>query len=455
VSGRLAGVRAAVVTLGCDKNLVDAETMLGKLRADGAELVGGIAGADLVVLNTCAFIADAVSESYRKALEISALRRSGAARAFIVTGCMPERFRDKLPGKLPDADAFLGTGEYDRIADTAARLLGAGQAEPPAEAPRVLSTAGYAFLKIAEGCDNRCAYCKIPAIRGRYKSRPIPDLAAEAEYLARRGAAELVLVAQDTTEYGRDIYGGRELPGLIRALSGVSGVRWIRLMYCYPERVTPELIAEMASNPKVCRYIDMPVQHVSDSVLAAMGRRGGRAVLEAAITALRAAMPDIAIRTTLMTGFPGETEEDFETLKRFVRETRFDRLGVFAFSPEKGTAACRMGGQVERRESGRRRGEIMRAQQRISAENNREMVGSVITALVTGAGADNPNTIIGRTYRDAPDVDGAVIASASDALTTPASGEIRPGAFVRIKITGSDDYDLFGDVIGMAMDDEI
>ena len=436
-------------SLGCDKNLVDSEVMLGLLRKEGYDFTDDEREAELIIVNTCAFIGDAKKESIDTILRLAACKE-GRCRALIVTGCLAERYKDEILKELPEIDAVLGTASYDHICEVADRVMQAGpEAETPsvfedksrqvpAGLPRILTGGGYyAFLKIAEGCDKYCSYCAIPFVRGHYRSVPLEALRSEAAQLAAKGVRELILVAQETTLYGTDLYGRKALPELIRSLAAVPGIAWIRLLYGYPEELTEELIDVMAEEPKFCHYLDLPIQHASDAVLKRMGRRTSQAELRERIARLRERIPDIALRTTLMTGFPGETEEDHAENLRFVQEMRFDRLGCFAYSREEGTAAYRMPGQVPQRVKEKRRREIMQAQQRIAFETAQEMKGRELTVLVEGQLAGE-GTYVARTYRDAPEVDGLLF---FDSPAVWLSGDL-----VKVRVTGARGYDLYGEV---------
>jgi ribosomal protein S12 methylthiotransferase len=435
-----------MVSLGCDKNLVDSEFMLGRLSGGGYNLTNAPETADVIIVNTCGFIGEASREGIRTILEMAGYKKSGVCKALIVTGCMVTRYGDQIRQELPEVDAVLGTNELDHVEEVLERAMGSEAvtaAEPERQPARVLSThGGYAFLKIAEGCDNHCTYCTIPSIKGPYHSRELEGLVAEAKDLAAQGVRELIIVAQDTTLYGTDIYGKPELHRLLRELSMVEGIAWLRILYAYPENITPELIAEMAANPKICRYIDMPIQHASDSVLKRMGRRSDEAGLRDTIGRLRAAIPGIALRTTLITGFPGETAEDFRILRDFVEETRFDRLGVFTYSREDGTPAYSLPGQVPERTKRSRRNEIMELQGRISKQINESFVGSTLDVLTEGRIPDEkePGRFVycGRSYRDSHDIDGLVFFHSPE--------EVISGSFVRVKISAASDYDLYGDI---------
>lgn len=435
------------ISLGCDKNLVDTEVMLGMLASRGYEMTNDEQEADIIVINTCCFIHDAKEESIQNILEMAEYKKNGSAKALIVTGCMAERYRQEILDEIPEVDEVLGTTAYDRILDAVDAAL-AGQHEvmtadldalPLPETKRLVTTGGhFAYLKIAEGCDKHCTYCIIPKIRGNFRSVPMERLLKEAQDLAEQGVKELILVAQETTLYGKDLYGEKSLPKLLRELCKISGIRWIRILYCYPEEITDELIQVMKEEPKICHYLDLPIQHGSDAVLKRMGRRTTQAELRSIIGRLREEIPDIALRTTLIAGFPGETEEDHQEALQFVKDMRFDRLGVFTYSEEEGTPAAQMPDQIEEFVKEERRDALMLAQQSIAFEKSEEMVGKTVDVLIEGR-LPEEDIYIGRTYRDAPDVDGYVFVHAEEDMI---SGDI-----VKVEITDAKDYDLVGDVI--------
>lgn len=435
------------ISLGCDKNLVDTEVMLGMLASRGYEMTNDEQEADIIVINTCCFIHDAKEESIQNILEMAEYKKNGSAKALIVTGCMAERYRQEILDEIPEVDEVLGTTAYDRILDAVDAAL-AGQHEvmtadldalPLPETKRLVTTGGhFAYLKIAEGCDKHCTYCIIPKIRGNFRSVPMERLIKEAEELADQGVKELILVAQETTLYGKDLYGEKSLPKLLRELCKISGIRWIRILYCYPEEITDELIQVIKEEPKICHYLDLPIQHGSDAVLKRMGRRTTQAELRNIIGRLREEIPDIALRTTLIAGFPGETEEDHQEALQFVKDMRFDRLGVFTYSEEEGTPAAQMPDQIEEFVKEERRDALMLAQQSIAFEKSEEMVGKTVDVLIEGR-LPEEDIYIGRTYRDAPDVDGYVFVHAEEDMI---SGDI-----VKVEITDAKDYDLVGDVI--------
>lgn len=435
------------VSLGCDKNLVDSEVMLGLLRDRHHDITNDEAEAEVIVVNTCSFIHDAREESIQTILEMAELKKSGQCRLLIVTGCLAEKYKDEILEELPEVDAVVGTTAYDRICDVIDRSLEGERVQsfesidrlPLVNTRRVLTTGGYSsYLKIGEGCDKHCTYCIIPKLRGNYRSVPLENVLKDARQLAESGVTEINIVAQETTTWGKDIYGEKRLPMLLKELCKVEGIRWIRLLYCYPEEITDELIQVIKEEPKICHYLDMPIQHSSDAILKRMGRRTSRQELEDIIGKLRREIPDIALRTTLITGFPGETEEDHENLKSFVEKMGFDRLGVFTYSPEEGTPAERMPDQVPEEVKEERRDELMLLQQQISAEKTEQMVEKTLDVLVEGR-IPEEGIYVGRTYRDAPEVDGYIFIHAEE--------EIISGDFVTVKVTGADEYDLTGDVI--------
>ena len=439
-------MKVLFISLGCDKNLVDTEMMLGMLADRGFTFTDAEEEAEAVIVNTCCFIGDAKEESIRTLLEMAERKKSGQIKALIAAGCLAERYREEIQKEIPEVDAIVGTMAIDEAADALEEVLaGAGRnhyrdinAAPVYGKRRLVTTGGhYAYLKIAEGCDKRCTYCVIPKVRGSYRSVPMESLEREAETLAEGGVKELILVAQETTLYGMDLYGRKCLPELLKRLAAVEGICWIRILYCYPEEITDELIEVIKQEPKICHYLDIPIQHASDSVLKRMGRRTDRAGLERVVGRLREAVPDICLRTTLITGFPGETGEDFQELLDFVAKTRFDRLGVFPYSREEDTPAASMKGQIRESVKKKRRDAVMALQQKIAVEKAADMVGRVLTVMVEGriAGED---VYVTRTYKDAPDVDGYLFLSTAAELMT--------GDFVKVLVTGSSEYDLTGEI---------
>lgn len=434
------------ISLGCDKNLVDSEEMLGMLRKEHFEFTDDEAEADVIVINTCCFVNDAKEESIETILQMAEYRKNGVCKALIVTGCLAQRYKDEIIKEIPEVDAVLGTSSYDSIVDAVKTALEGRRYELYSsldkliveETDRVLTTGGYfAYLKIAEGCNKSCTYCIIPKIRGRYRSVPMEELISSAEQLVRGGAKELILVAQETTLYGADLYGKKMLPELLKKLCEISGLVWIRLLYCYPEEITDELIEVIKNESKICKYIDMPIQHANDRILKLMGRRTNKKELVEKISKLRTEIPDIVIRTTLISGFPTETEEEHEELLDFVDEMEFDRLGVFTYSPEENTKAAEMQGQIPEELKVKRRNEVMKLQQDIVFEKGETMIGKKVPVMIEGKLVDE-NAYIGRTYMDAPNVDGNIFVVTDEELLT--------GDFVKVFITGSQDYDLIGEI---------
>lgn len=441
-------MKLLLISLGCDKNLVDSEVMLSLLRGAGFTFTDDEAEAEVIVVNTCSFINDAKEESIQTILEMAEYRKEGSCLALIVTGCLAQRYREEIQEEIPEVDAILGTTAIEQVAEAALEIIEGQKGhvrrlEETDKAPylsdgRIVTTGGhYAYLKIAEGCDKHCTYCIIPQLRGRYRSLPMEHLLKEAAGLAADGVKELILVAQETTLYGVDLYGEKKLPRLLRSLCEIEGLHWIRLLYCYPEEITDELITVIKEEPKICHYLDMPIQHANDDILKRMGRRTDRAQLLSIIRHIREEIPDICLRTTLITGFPGETEEMHEELMDFIDEVGFDRLGVFPYSPEEGTPAAEMADQIGQEEKERRRDELMALQQEISREKGEESVGAVLDAFVEGRLADE-EAYVARTYRDAPGVDGYVFIETGRELMT--------GEFVQVRITGADEYDLMGGI---------
>ncbi len=431
-------------SLGCDKNLVDTEVMLGELAEEGYLFTDEEAEADIVIINTCCFIRDAKEESIETILSMAELKKTGQIRALLVTGCLAQRYREEIQKEIPEVDAVLGITDIhsivravrETLAGGAKNHIGESAPAPVSGTRRIVTTGGhYAYLKIAEGCDKHCTYCIIPKIRGNYRSVPMEDLLEEAAYLASQGVRELILVAQETTVYGVDLYGEKRLPELLRELCRIEGLHWIRLLYCYPEEITKELVEVMRQERKVCHYLDIPIQHASDAVLKRMGRRTSEADLRKVIAMLRAEIPDICLRTTLISGFPGETEEDFIRLYQFVNEMEFDRLGVFAYSLEEDTPAALMPDQIGEEVREGRRNELMELQQEIAFEKAAEKKGQVLEAVVEGY-LPEERIYVARTYMDAPNVDGY--------LFFEAEREIESGSFVEVEVTDSSDYDLVG-----------
>ena len=434
------------VSLGCDKNLVDSEVMLGMLSEKGYTFTDDETEAEIVVVNTCCFINDAKEESINTILEMAELKKTGQVKALIVTGCLAQRYRKEIREEIEEVDAIIGTAAIDKIVETVEEVL-AGKREdymapldtkPEGNKKRIMTTGGhYAYLKIAEGCNKHCTYCIIPKVRGEYRSVPMEQLVAEAEKLADGGVKELILVAQETTLYGVDLYGEKKLPKLLRRLCQINGLYWIRILYCYPEEITEELIQVIKDEEKICHYLDIPIQHGSDAILKRMGRRTNSQELRAMIGKLRQEIPDICLRTTLITGFPGETEQDHEQLMEFVDEMEFDRLGVFTYSPEEDTPAAVMPDQIEESLKQERRDSIMELQQEIAYEAAEDMIGRELYAMIEGKVADE-DAYVARTYKDAPNVDGYLFINTNRQLMS--------GDFVKVRITGSYEYDLIGEI---------
>jgi ribosomal protein S12 methylthiotransferase len=435
------------ISLGCDKNLVDTEMMLGLLNRDGYTFTDDEYEADVIVINTCCFIGDAKEESVNTILEMAQRKIDGNCKALIVTGCLAQRYKQEIIDEIPEVDGILGTSTYDEISNVLKKALG-GEGSvscfheldllPQTETDRILTTGGhYAFLKIAEGCDKHCTYCIIPSLRGNYRSVPMENIIKEAEKLADKGVKELILVAQETTLYGVDLYGNKSLPELLKKLCRISGIQWIRIQYCYPEEITDELIAVIKEESKICRYLDMPIQHASDRILKRMGRRTSKQQLKDIINKLRSEIPDIALRTTLISGFPGETEEDHEELMEFVDEMEFERLGVFAYSAEEDTPAAEFPDQVPQVIKEDRRDAIMELQQEISIDLSQSMVGKALEVMIEGKVADE-NAYVARTYMDGPGVDGMIFVQTGE--------ELMSGDFAKIRVTGAMEYDLIGEL---------
>ena len=435
------------ISLGCDKNLVDSEVMLGLLDKKGYQIVDSEEDADIIVVNTCCFIHDAKEESIQTILEMAEYKKEGKLKALIVTGCLAQRYQQEIIDEIPEVDAVLGTTSYDHIVEAVEEALAGNghvvledvDALPDVKEKRLVTTGGhYAYMKIAEGCDKHCTYCIIPKLRGNYRSVPMEKLLAEAKDLADQGVKELILVAQETTVYGKDIYGEKSLHKLLRELCKIAGIQWIRILYCYPEEIYDELIQTIKEENKVCHYLDLPIQHASDAVLKRMGRRTSKAQLVEIIEKLRKEIPDISRRTTLITGFPGETQEQHEELKDFVDEMEFDRLGVFTYSPEEDTPAATMTEQIPEEVKEDRQAELMELQQEIAFDLAEDMVGREVLVMIEGKVADE-NAYVGRTYKDAPNVDGLIFINTDE--------ELMSGDFARVRVTGALEYDLIGELI--------
>lgn len=434
------------ISLGCDKNLVDSEMMLGMLAERGYQFTEDALQADIIIINTCCFIGDAKEESINTILEMAEFRKSGQIKALLVTGCLAQRYKEEIQKEIPEVDAILGTMDIDAVADTVAGVLSGNALNHVSDCnsaviygrKRAVSTGGhFAYLKIAEGCDKHCSYCIIPKVRGSFRSVPMEALVKEAKELAQAGVRELILVAQETTLYGKDLYGEKSLGKLLHELAKISGIYWIRILYCYPEEIDDALIEAIKKEEKVCHYLDLPIQHASDRILKRMGRRTSQAQLRAVIEKLRRQIPDICLRTTLITGFPGETSEEHEELMGFVNEMEFDRLGVFTYSQEEDTPAAQMEGQIKEEVKEERQREIMELQQEIAFELAERMKGKVVTAMVEGKIADEA-AYVARTYKDAPEVDGYIFIHTEELLMT--------GDFVKVRVTGSYEYDLIGEI---------
>lgn len=434
------------ISLGCDKNLADSEEMLGLLTGSGHEIVDSEEEAEAIVVNTCCFIHDAKEESINTILEMAEYKKSGICQVLIVTGCMAQRYKEEIVQEIPEVDAVLGTTSYDDIVQ-ALNEASAGKyfeefkdinSLPEDSGRRVITTGGhFGYLKIAEGCDKHCTYCIIPSLRGNFRSVPEERLLAQAEYMASQGVKELILVAQETTVYGTDLYGKKTLHLLLRKLCQIKGIRWIRILYCYPEEIYDELIQVMKEEKKICHYLDLPIQHCSDRILKRMGRRTSKAQLVEIITKLRKEIPDIVLRTSLITGFPGETEEDHQELLEFVDEMEFDRLGVFTYSPEEDTPAATMKDQIPEELKEERRDEIMELQQEISLDKGNQRIGQEMLVMIEGK-VSGESAYIGRTYMDAPKVDGYMFVQTGELMVT--------GDFAKVRVTGALEYDLIGEL---------
>lgn len=436
------------VSLGCDKNLVDSEVMLSLLRQHGYNITNDEREADAAVVNTCCFIHDAKEESINTLLELAELKKTEKLKALIATGCLAQRYKDEIQKEIPEVDAIMGAANIDDIVMVVTKALASKEKIictgdlnylPADMTDRIVTTGNaMAYLKIAEGCNKRCTYCIIPYLRGNYRSIPMEEILITAKKLAEDGYKELVLVAQETTVYGLDLYKEKRLPKLLQELSKIEGIRWIRLLYCYPEEITDELIQEMAKNEKVCHYIDMPIQHSDDTILKAMGRKTNQEQIRLVVDKLRRAMPDITIRTTLITGFPGETKAQHEAMLDFIDEMEFERLGAFTYSAEEGTKAAEFPNQIDEDVKKQWQDEIMALQQEVSYDNNQKMIGQRLEVLIEGYLYED-DVYIGRSYREAPSVDGYIFVSAEE--------EIVSGEMVPVRITDANEYDLIGEVI--------
>lgn len=435
------------VSLGCDKNLADSEVMIGMLASRGYQMVEQEDEADIIIVNTCCFIHDAKEESVETILQMAEYKKTGKLKALIVTGCMAERYKEEIIKEIPEVDAVLGTASYDHILDAVDETLQGHSylkmesldTLPIVKTHRLVTTGGhFAYLKIAEGCDKHCTYCIIPKIRGNFRSVPMEHLLKEARQLAEDGVKELILVAQETTLYGKDLYGEKKLPELLRNLCKIAGICWIRILYCYPEEITEDLIQVIKEEPKICHYLDLPIQHANNEILGRMGRRTSKEELISIIGKLREEIPDITIRTTLITGFPGETQEQHEELMEFVDEMEFDRLGVFTYSPEEDTPAAKMPDQIPENVKEDRQAELMELQQEIAFEQAEDMIGKEVLVMIEGKIADE-NAYVGRTYKDAPNVDGLIFVNTDV--------ELLSGDFAKVKVTGACEYDLIGELI--------
>lgn len=436
------------ISLGCDKNLVDSEVMLGLLAEKGYQIIDDENQADVIVVNTCCFINDAKEESIQTILEMGNLRTEGQLKALVVTGCLAQRYKQEIMDEIPEVDAVLGTTAYDKIVETIEEILkNKGHlleledvdSLPVVDSKRMVTTGGhFAYLKIAEGCDKHCTYCIIPKVRGNYRSVPMDRLIKEARDLAEQGVKELILVAQETTLYGKDLYGEKSLHKLLKSLCEIQGIQWIRVLYCYPEEIYDQLIQTIKEESKICHYLDLPIQHANDKILKRMGRRTSKQQLIDIVCKLRQEIPDIALRTTLITGFPGETKEQHRELLEFVDEMEFDRLGVFTYSPEEDTPAATMPEQIEESVKKDRQADIMELQQEIAFDKAEDMIGQEVLVMIEGKVADE-NAYVGRTYKDAPNVDGMIF------IHTDA--DLMSGDFAKVKVTGAAEYDLIGELL--------
>lgn len=435
------------ISLGCDKNLVDSEFMIGMLTKEGIELTDYEEEADIIIINSCCFIGDAKEESINTILEMAEYRKNGNCKSLIVTGCLAQRYQDEIMKEIPEVDAILGTNSYDAIYDAVKETLNNNKYQnlhtleglPTLQTKRVVTTGGhYAYLKISEGCNKNCTYCVIPSVRGRYRSVPMEDLVSQAKELVAGGVKELILVAQETTLYGIDLYGEKSLHLLLDELNKIDGLFWIRIMYCYPEEIDDKLIDSIIRNKKVCHYLDLPIQHCNDKILKRMNRKTTKQDIIDITNHLRERIPDITLRTTLICGFPGETEEAHEELMQFVNDMEFDRLGAFAYSPEEGTKACEMPDQVDEDTKADWQADVMELQEEVIFDKNETLKGIETYAFIEGKVADE-NAYIGRTYRDAPNVDGYIFINTDEELMT--------GDIVKVKVIGAYEYDLIGEIL--------
>ena len=445
------------VSLGCDKNRVDTEVMLGMLHSRGYDFTDDESEAEAAVVNTCCFINDAKQESIDAILELAELRKEGQLKALIVTGCLAQRYKEEIQEEIPEVDEILGVTSSDKIIEAIDETLARNtifshknyfddiNKKPVGGMDRIITTGGlFNYLKIAEGCDKHCTYCIIPKVRGNYRSVPMEDLLADARNLAEKGVSELLIVAQETTLYGTDLYGEKKLPELLHKLCEIEGFKWIRVLYCYPEEITDELIQTIKNEPKICNYLDIPIQSGSDKILKKMGRRTNNAEIRELVNKLRKEIPDICIRTTLISGFPGETAEDHNETMALVRDLKFDRLGVFTYSQEEDTPAATMPDQVSERVKTTRRNKLMKLQQEIAFEAANNMVGRDVDAVIEGRITDSDDedglSYVARTYKDAPDIDGYL-------FVTGVQRELMTGDYIKVHITGSNEYDLIGEEI--------
>ena len=440
-------MKVLFISLGCDKNLVDSEFMIGALNNGGLQLTDDENEADIIIINTCCFINDAKEESINTILEMAEYKKSGSCKSLIVTGCLAQRYKDEIIKEIPEVDAILGTNSYDAILDAVKETLDNRKYQnlntleglPKLDTKRMVTTGGhYAYLKISEGCNKNCSYCVIPSIRGRYRSVPIEELVAQAKELVSNGVKELILVAQETTLYGIDIYKEKSLHKLLDELNKIDGLFWIRIMYCYPEEIYDELIEAIKRNKKVCHYLDMPIQHCNDEILKRMGRKTDKADIERIVINLRNQIPDITLRTTLICGFPGETQQMHEELMQFINDMEFDRLGAFAYSPEEGTKAASFPDQIDDDIKEDWQAEVMELQEEVIFDKNETLTGTQMYAFIEGKVADE-NAYVGRTYRDAPNVDGYIFINTEQ--------ELMSGDIVKVRITGAYEYDLIGEII--------